>query len=116
VLCQAPGDDARWSSAGAWSGEGSSRTAKRALPRKHLVEHRAKTEHIRTLVEQLSLHLFRRHIGCSPDDCAFGRLCDVRIGMRHQLSQSKIEQLGRALPRHQDVAGLEIAMKNASSG
>jgi len=77
-----------------------------AVPREHLVQHGAKTEHIRTLVERLPLGLFRGHVSSGHQDGAFDGLGGVGIRFRHQLGQPEIEQLGRALAKALRVAAI----------
>ena len=79
----------------------SPRTARR--PDSISYKHRAETEDVRPRVERLALRLLRRHVGGRAQHRAFHRLSRVIVGSSSELGQSEIEELGRALRRHQNI-------------
>lgn len=89
----------------------------------HFVKHQTERENIRAGVDGLRFGLLGRHVGGGAEDGAgLGeadgrrrtRPCSrtVRVAGQAQLGKPKIEQLD-AGRRHQDIGGLQIAMRDA---
>ena len=83
----------------------------------HFVKNKTKRENIRARIHGLGLGLLGRHVGGGAQDCSGLRHADGSSGIRlaadaAQLRQPKIEQLD-AGSRHQDIGGLQIAMRDA---
>jgi len=93
-----------------------------AAARQHLVKNRAESEDVASSVRGLPAHLFGRHVAHRPHNDAglgaggvrrqvgarFGPLSGVR-----QLGETEVENLHPAVPRHEDVLGLEIPVDDA---
>ena len=84
-------------------------------PAEQLIQHRSKTEDVRSDIERPALGLLRRHVRRRAhhraNRCALKRQCVVRAG--RLLGQSEIEQLDRSFRGHHDVGGFQIPMHDA---
>ncbi|OFW47357.1 MAG: hypothetical protein A3J29_23325 [Acidobacteria bacterium RIFCSPLOWO2_12_FULL_67_14b] len=78
----------------------------------HLVQQRPKTEDIGTVIERLSLRLFRRHVTDRPQHRAGRGPGGIRrIGLHH-LGDTEIQQLRRAAV-DEHIRGLQVTVQDA---
>jgi len=84
-------------------------SGKRPLAGDHLVHERAAREHVGPRVEILSARLLRRHVAERSYHHPWRRHHRRRqIGLRHDLGDSKVENLDRAAAQDEDVRGLQV--------
>ena len=90
----------------------------------HLVQHHTERKQIRAGIQVFSRRLLGRHVGNRPNRAAgtgehrFGRHvssgCRFRLrGVRRQLGQTEVQNLGLPTRRHENVCRLDVAMNDA---
>ena len=84
------------------------------LTREQLIEDGPKAEDVGTDVEWPRFGLLGRHVRGRSADGVVRREREVGVRL-HQRRDPEIEKLWNAVRRHEDVGGLQVAMKNAAT-
>ncbi len=96
-------------------------STKGPAPRKKFVQHHAEREHVAARVERLPRGLLGRHVSNRSDHhSGAGQSVGERtrgVGLRafNELREPEVGELGVAVPGHQDVGGLDVAVQNPRS-